>query len=125
MAVGASPCLVASSLAASITPRRAHHTAVGSAPDAAASPIARPTPTTPFDFSVDCAVCRPGHSALVHTAAASQLGQMMVRTCMTDGTPLVNVVRRPAQEELLRSINPSSVIVSQASETFADDLAAA
>ena len=66
-----------------------------------------------------------GHSAVVHTAAASQLGQMMVRTCMADGTQLVNVVRRPEQEELLRSINPESIIVSQASSTFEADLAAA
>jgi NADPH:quinone reductase-like Zn-dependent oxidoreductase len=35
-----------------------------------------------------------GHGALVHTAAASQLGQMMLRVCKTDGIPLVNVVRR-------------------------------
>ena len=50
---------------------------------------------------------------------------MMVRTCMADGTQLVNVVRRPEQEELLRSINPESIIVSQASPTFEADLAAA
>ena len=59
-----------------------------------------------------------GHSALVHTAAASQLGQMMVRVCMADEIPLVNVVRRPEQEELLRSINPDAIIVSQASPSF-------
>ena len=47
---------------------------------------------------------REGHSALVHTAAASNLGQMLVKICKQDGIPLVNVVRKPDQEELLRSL---------------------
>lgn len=66
-----------------------------------------------------------GHAGVVHTAAASQLGQMMLKICMKDDIPLVNVVRRPQQEELLRSINPAAVIVSQASASFEADLAAA
>lgn len=44
-----------------------------------------------------------GHSALVHTAAASNLGQMLNRLCLEEEVPLVNVVRRPVQEELLRA----------------------
>ena len=40
---------------------------------------------------------REGHSALVHTAAASNLGQMLVRLCRKDGVPLVNIVRSAAQ----------------------------
>ena len=36
-----------------------------------------------------------GHSALVHTAAASNLGQMLVKLCLADGVPLVNIVRKP------------------------------
>ena len=63
-----------------------------------------------------------GHTGLIHTAAASQLGKMMVRVCMADGIPLVNVVRRPEQEELLRSINRDAIVVSQASESFQADL---
>ena len=47
---------------------------------------------------------REGHTALVHTAAASNLGQMLVKICAKDGIPLVNVVRSPAQAELLRGI---------------------
>lgn len=43
-----------------------------------------------------------GHKALVHTAAASNLGQMLVRICKADGVPLVNVVRNAAEEKLLR-----------------------
>ena len=49
-------------------------------------------------------VLREGHSALVHTAAASNLGQMLVKLCIKDGVPLVNIVRKPDQEELLRSL---------------------
>lgn len=43
-----------------------------------------------------------GHIALVHTAAASSLGQMLNRICIEDGIDLVNVVRRPEQVDLLR-----------------------
>ena len=43
-----------------------------------------------------------GHSALVHTAAASNLGQMLQKICTADGVPLVNIVRRVEHGELLR-----------------------
>jgi NADPH2:quinone reductase len=45
---------------------------------------------------------REGHSALVHTAAASNLGQMLNRLCLKDGIPLVNIVRKAEQEAILR-----------------------
>jgi NADPH:quinone reductase-like Zn-dependent oxidoreductase len=50
-----------------------------------------------------------GHTALVHTAAASNLGQMLVKICLADGTPLVNIVRSPAQAELLRGLGARHV----------------
>ena len=50
-----------------------------------------------------------GHAALVHTAAASNLGQMLVRICAEDGLPLVNVVRRAEQVELLRAMGAEHV----------------
>jgi len=53
-----------------------------------------------------------GHTALVHTAAASNLGQMLVRICAADGVPLVNVVRRPEQAETLRAIGAVHVVDS-------------
>lgn len=53
-----------------------------------------------------------GHTALVHTAAASNLGQMLVRICAADGIGLVNVVRRPEQAETLRAIGASHVVDS-------------
>jgi NADPH2:quinone reductase len=43
------------------------------------------------------------HSALVHTAAASNLGQMLNRLCLAEGIGLVNIVRKPQQVQLLRS----------------------
>jgi NADPH:quinone reductase-like Zn-dependent oxidoreductase len=57
-----------------------------------------------------------GHCALVHTAAASNLGQMLVRLCREDGIPLVNIVRRPEQEELLRSLGAEHVCDSSTSD---------
>ncbi len=65
-----------------------------------------------------------GHTALVHTAAASNLGQMLNKICIADGIELVNVVRRESQAELLRSIGATHVVDSSA-ETFSDDLFAA
>jgi threonine dehydrogenase-like Zn-dependent dehydrogenase len=64
---------------------------------------------------------REGHSALVHTAAASNLGQMLVKLCSKDGIPLVNVVRKPDQEELLRSLGAVHVC-NTASPSFETDL---
>ena len=43
-----------------------------------------------------------GHKAIVHTAAASNLGQMLNRICLNDGIPLVNVVRSEEQVALLK-----------------------
>ena len=62
-----------------------------------------------------------GHKALVHTAAASNLGQMLVRICLKDGVPLVNVVRKPEQADLLKKIGATHVVNSSAT-TFMDDL---
>ncbi|RNM16685.1 zinc-binding dehydrogenase [Nocardioides pocheonensis] len=67
---------------------------------------------------------REGHTALVHTAAASNLGQMLNRICLTDGVPLVNIVRRPEQAALLREQGALHVCDSSA-PTFDADLVAA
>jgi NADPH:quinone reductase-like Zn-dependent oxidoreductase len=64
---------------------------------------------------------REGHSAVVHTAAASNLGQMLVKLCTKDEVPLVNIVRKPDQEDLLRSLGAVHVCNS-ASPTFSSDL---
>lgn len=62
-----------------------------------------------------------GHTALVHTAAASNLGRMLNRICMADGVPLVNVVRRSEQEAVLRELGARHV-VSTADPAFMDKL---
>ncbi|WP_315798405.1 zinc-binding dehydrogenase [Bradyrhizobium sp. SZCCHNRI3043] len=67
---------------------------------------------------------REGHTALVHTAAASNLGQMLNKICLKDGIALVNIVRSAAQAELLRGIG-AKYIVDSTAPTFMDDLIAA
>ena len=67
---------------------------------------------------------REGHTALVHTAAASNLGQMLQRLCGQEGVGLVNVVRRPEQVELLRGLGAQHV-VSSSSPAFLKELIAA
>lgn len=67
---------------------------------------------------------REGHTALVHTAAASNLGQMLNKICLKDGIPLVNIVRSAAQAEILRGID-ATYIVDSTSPTFMDELIAA
>lgn len=64
---------------------------------------------------------REGHSALVHTAAASNLGQMLVKACLADGVPLVNIVRKAEQEEILRGLGAVHVCNSS-SPSFETDL---
>jgi NADPH:quinone reductase-like Zn-dependent oxidoreductase len=65
-----------------------------------------------------------GHSAIVHTAAASNLGQMLVKICAKDNVPLVNIVRSDAQVELLKSIGAQHVLNSSAPD-FMEGLVAA
>lgn len=55
---------------------------------------------------------KEGFTALVHTAAASNLGQMLVKLCAEEGIPLVNVVRKPAQAALLRDLGAEHVVDS-------------
>ncbi|HEX3116861.1 MAG TPA: zinc-binding dehydrogenase, partial [Bradyrhizobium sp.] len=64
---------------------------------------------------------REGHKALVHTAAASNLGQMLNRICLKDGIGLVNIVRSPEQADILRKIGAKCIVDSTA-PTFMDDL---
>ena len=52
---------------------------------------------------------REGHTAIVNTAAASQLGQMFNRVCLMDGISLINVIRRPEQEALLRDMGATHI----------------
>lgn len=64
---------------------------------------------------------REGHVALVHTAAASNLGQMLNKICLADGVPLVNIVRSAEQAQILKDIG-AKYIVDSTSDTFQADL---
>jgi NADPH2:quinone reductase len=65
-----------------------------------------------------------GHTGLVHTAAASNLGQMLQRICVADGVPLVNIVRRAEQAEVLHALGATHVCNSSL-PTFMEDLTGA
>ena len=64
---------------------------------------------------------REGHKAIVHTAAASNLGQMLSKLCAKEGIPLVNIVRSAEQERILRDIGAKHICNSTA-PTFQEDL---
>ena len=64
---------------------------------------------------------RENHKALVHTAAASNLGQMLNKICIADGIPLVNIVRNAEQAAILRKIGAKHIVDSSAA-SFMDDL---
>src|SRR5215216_1305561 len=64
---------------------------------------------------------REGHKALVHTAAASNLGQMLNKVCIKDGIGLVNIVRSKEQAGILNKIGAKYVVDSTA-DGFMDDL---
>lgn len=65
-----------------------------------------------------------GHTALVHTAAASNLGQMLNKVCQAEGIALVNIVRSEAQAEILRGLG-ATYICDSTSPSFMADLIAA
>jgi NADPH2:quinone reductase len=62
-----------------------------------------------------------GHTALVHTAAASNLGQMLQKLCLKDGVSLVNIVRKPEQAALLRSLG-ATYVCDSSTPSFMEDL---
>jgi NADPH:quinone reductase len=64
---------------------------------------------------------RENHKALVHTAAASNLGQMLNKVCIKDGIGLVNIVRSKEQADILHKIG-AKYVVDSTSETFMSDL---
>ena len=67
---------------------------------------------------------REGHTALVHTAAASNLGQMLQKICLKDGVQLVNIVRSPAQAKILTDIGATHVVDSSSANFMAELVAA-
>lgn len=61
------------------------------------------------------------HTALVHTAAASNLGQMLVRICQDDGVDLVNIVRKEEQVNILKDLG-AKYVVNSSTDSFMPDL---
>ncbi|WP_017932022.1 zinc-binding dehydrogenase [Robiginitomaculum antarcticum] len=62
-----------------------------------------------------------GHEAIVHTAAASNLGQMLNRICQADGVDLINIVRRKEQAKLLKDMG-AKYVVNSSDDSFMSDL---
>ncbi len=62
-----------------------------------------------------------GHTAIVHTAAASNLGQMLAKHCLREGVPLVAIVRKDEQRALLAELGVTH-IVDSSKESFMSDL---
>ncbi|WP_423602243.1 zinc-binding dehydrogenase [Sphingomonas sp. MS122] len=62
---------------------------------------------------------RDGFTGLVHTAAASNLGQMLVKLTRAEGVPLVSIVRSEAQAVLLRDLGATHVVDSSAPDFMA------
>ena len=65
---------------------------------------------------------REGHTALVHTAAASNLGQMLNKICLKDGINLVNIVRNAEQEKILREHRRQASSCNSSTPSFLEDL---
>ncbi|WP_394221307.1 zinc-binding dehydrogenase [Alteromonas gracilis] len=62
-----------------------------------------------------------GHKALVHTAAASNLGQMLNKICLEEGVELVNIVRSQKQVDILKGIG-AKIVLDSSSENFKAEL---
>ncbi len=61
------------------------------------------------------------HKAIINTAAASNLGQMLLKVCKSDGIPLINIVRRQEQVDLLKSIG-GQYVLNSSDDNFSNDL---
>ena len=61
------------------------------------------------------------HTGLVHTAAASNLGQMLIKICLAEDIPLVNVVRKEEHVDLLKSLG-ANYVCNSSLDSFMDDL---
>jgi NADPH2:quinone reductase len=89
----------------------------GTSPAEAASSFVNPLTALSFVETMKM----ENHTALVHTAAASNLGQMLIKICKDDGVPLVNIVRKSEQVDLLKNLG-AEYICNTSDESFMDDL---
>ena len=77
----------------------------GTSPAEAASSFVNPLTALAFIETMKM----ENHTAIVHTAAASNLGQMLVKICKDDDIPLVNIVRKLEQVDLLKDIGAKHI----------------
>ena len=77
----------------------------GTSPAEAASSFVNPLTALAFIETMKM----ENHTAIVHTAAASNLGQMLVKICKDDDIPLVNIVRKQEQVDLLKDIGAEHI----------------
>jgi NADPH:quinone reductase-like Zn-dependent oxidoreductase len=89
----------------------------GTAPADGASCFVNPLTALSFPETMK----REGFTGLIHTAAASNLGQMLVKICLADGIPLVNIVRNDEQAAILRDLGATH-IVDSSKPSFLEDL---
>ena len=92
----------------------------GTSPAEAASSFVNPLTALSFIETMKM----ENHTALVHTAAASNLGQMLVKICIADEIPLVNIVRKSEHVELLKNLG-AEYVCNTSDESFINDLVAA
>jgi NADPH:quinone reductase-like Zn-dependent oxidoreductase len=89
----------------------------GTAPEDGASCFVNPLTSLGFTETMKL----EGYKGIVHAAAASNLGQMLVKICKADGIPLVNIVRSQAQVDLLKGIG-AEIVLDSTSAAFTDEL---
>ncbi len=89
----------------------------GTAPEDGASCFVNPLTSLGFVETMKM----EGYKGIVHAAAASNLGQMLVKICKADGIPLVNIVRSDEQVALLKGIG-ADIVLNSTSENFAEEL---
>jgi NADPH:quinone reductase len=89
----------------------------GTAPEDGASCFVNPLTSLGFVETMKM----EGYKAIVHAAAASNLGQMLVKICKADGIPLVNIVRSDEQVALLKGIG-AEIVLNSTSENFGEEL---
>lgn len=89
----------------------------GTTPEQAASCFVNPLTALSFTETMRM----EDHTAIVHTAAASNLGQMLVKICKDEEVPLVNIVRKEEQEKILRDLG-AEYVVNMSKESFKSDL---
>ena len=92
----------------------------GTSPKEAASSFVNPLTALGFTETMKM----ENHTAMIHTAAASNLGQMLVKICKADDIPLVNIVRKEEHVDLLKNLG-AEYVCNMSEDSFMADLIAA